>query len=160
MGSLCIVPGPVVPFGGVSVMVVGSWISTEPARPQTVNNRSIGPLTAIADLSAKAYSHNCARVQRHLCPARKAPTNAPQAAGVDAGLYGGTRGNGPEFHFGFGKRKEGNLHPQSGTACHCLRYDRLKAHVASLRLHHSFFRRDLHLLVQVFFMGFELHCAA
>jgi hypothetical protein len=87
----------------------------------------------IADLSAKAYSHNSTRVQRHLCPVREATAFSSQAARLDTGLHGGTRGDGPKFHFGLGKRKEGNLYPQSGTACGCVRHDCLEANVSPLR---------------------------
>ena len=45
---------------------------------------------------------------------------------MDASLHGGTRGNGPELHFGFGKRQEGNLYSQSGTARYRVRHEHLK----------------------------------
>jgi hypothetical protein len=79
------------------------------------NQTPPGPLTAIAALSAKSYSHNCTRVHRHLCTTRKAPSDAPQAAGMNTGLYGGARRNGPEFLL-LGKRKEGNLHSHPASA--------------------------------------------
>jgi hypothetical protein len=44
---------------------------------------------------------------------------------MGTGLYGGTRGDGPELHFGFGK-PEGNLHSQSGTIRQRIRYEYLK----------------------------------
>jgi hypothetical protein len=108
-------------------------LSNPPTRAEGRRRLHAQRLLSIADLSAKAYSHNSARVHRHLCPARKAPTDAPQAAGMDAGVYGGTRRNGPEFHLRPGERKKGNLHPQPGSACHCLRNERLKTDVASLK---------------------------
>jgi hypothetical protein len=61
---------------------------------------------------------------------------------MDTGLYGGTRRNGSEFHFGFRKRKEGNLHPQSASACHWLQHVRLKAPIASLSSQRSFGNRN------------------
>ena len=67
-------------------------------------------LTAIADLSAKAYSHNRQRVQRHLRQVWQKDTRTPQRAGMDTSLYGGARGNGPELHLGLGKRSERDLH--------------------------------------------------
>ena len=94
-----------------------SFVATlGPSRPfgkAGIISRPCLPLTAIAALSAKAYSHNSIRVHRHLCPARKAPTGAPQAAGMDAGLYGRARRDGSKFYLGPGKRTEGNLHSQS-----------------------------------------------
>jgi hypothetical protein len=72
-------------------------------------------VSPIADLSAKGYSHNRHRVQRHLHPARKEVACPAQEAWVDASLYGGARGNGPEFHFRPRERREGNLHTEFGT---------------------------------------------
>jgi hypothetical protein len=65
-------------------------------------------------------------------PTRETSASAPQAASMDAGLYGRTRWNGPELYFGFGEWPEGNLYPQFGTARHCVRHERLKTHVASV----------------------------
>lgn len=58
-----------------------------------------GTVTAIADLSAKAYSHNWERVQRYLRPLWETITYPPQAARLDTGLYGGARRHGSEFYF-------------------------------------------------------------
>jgi hypothetical protein len=51
-------------------------------------------MSAIADLSAKAYSHNLERVQRYLCSIAK----TAQAAAMDTGLHGRVCGDGPQFH--------------------------------------------------------------
>jgi serine/threonine protein kinase len=99
------------PFEGDFKAVMEAHKTLEP--PPQMLPRVAEPLTAIAALSAKAYSHNCARVHRHLCSARKALADTPQATGMDTGIYGGARGDGSEFYLGLGKRKKRNLHTQS-----------------------------------------------
>jgi hypothetical protein len=98
-------------------------------------------LMAIADLSAKAYSHNRHRVQRHLCPVWQADARPSQEARVDTGLHGRARGDGPEFHLRLGEWPEGNLHSQFGTTCHCFWDDPLETDVAPLAFLYFRFNR-------------------
>ena len=55
---------------------VPTFLPSQPS-PRPGLFRPCLPLTAIAALSAKAYSHNSTRVHRHLRSARKALTDAP-----------------------------------------------------------------------------------
>jgi hypothetical protein len=52
---------------------------------------------------------------------------------MDTGLYGGTRGDGPKLHFGFGERQEGNLHSQSAIARHYIRREHLETYDALVK---------------------------
>jgi hypothetical protein len=57
---------------------------------------------------------------------------------MDSGVYGGSCGDRPEFYFRSRKRKERNLHPQSGSARDCIRNDSFETSRASLADHIHF----------------------